>query len=203
MGVRQVTTMRHTARLLALIAGVLLLSAANCNGKSTSDERAAAATEQRMQEASAQVGLANVTQFTELRFANMIQELRDQALKTWTYTVDVNGRRHLLCESVGYGLPYGVQTTNPQKIGYSSSYGVATLPQPEPNGLFMPETAEATWVLCSNGEGGVAPVYSEPQLLVSPFPLGHVSAADNSGRSDRVQIQAEQVRADSLAPVQR
>jgi hypothetical protein len=46
-----------------------------------------------------------------------------------------------------------------------------TLPQPEPNGLFMPPDSEATWIMCSDGSGGVRPVYSEPRLVVSPFPL--------------------------------
>lgn len=68
-------------------------------------------------------------------------------------------------------------------------WGASSLGQAEPNGLYMPDSAEATWVMCSDGKGGVAPVYSEPRLIVSPFPLGHVDAAENSGFDDKVSIQ--------------
>jgi hypothetical protein len=168
---------------------VLMVLGAGACVQDNADSRAAHATEQRMQEAASQVGMPKIVNFTELKFATMISELRDQSIKTWTYVVDLNGQRHLLCESVGYGLPYGVQITNPEKIDRSSTAGYATLPQAEPNGLFMPDNAAATWVLCSDGKGGVAPVYSEPELLVSPFPLGHVDAASNSGFADTVSLQ--------------
>ncbi len=167
--------------LTVLLAAPLLMAADSCSGSNAADERA---TEQRMQEMRAQVGLPNVTNFTEAKFAKLVAELRDQEIATFTYTVDMSGQRHLLCESVGYGIPYSVQVTNPEQVAYSS----VTLPQAEPNGLFMPDQADATWVLCSDGRGGVAPVYSEPHLLVSPFPLGHVDAAENSARTDSVRI---------------
>ena len=35
-----------------------------------------------------------------------IIELRDQAISTTTYLVDLNGQLHKFCDSVGYGLPY-------------------------------------------------------------------------------------------------
>jgi len=169
---------------------VLLAGQVSCESPSPNDVRDKAATDQRMQEMRAQVGLPNIVNFTEAKFANLTAELRDQEIRTWTYYVDMNGGRHLLCESVGYGLPYSVQITNPQKIASSYSQGgFAILPQAEPNGLYMPESADATWVLCSDGKGGVAPVYSEPHLIVSPFPLGHTEAAQNSGFGDVVAIQ--------------
>jgi len=143
-----------------------------------------AATEGRMKEMRAQVGLPHIVNFTEAKFAKLTSELRDEEIRTWTYYLDMNGGRHLLCESVGYGLPYSVQVTNPE-AATGRDYA---LPQAEPNGLFMPESADATWVLCSDGKGGVAPVYSEPTLIVSPFPLGHVDAAEKSGFNDQVDI---------------
>lgn len=169
-------------KVIALLS--LLLVSTSCRQSSESlDEQA---TDSRLQEMRAQVGLPTITNFTEAKFAKLVAELRDQEIRTWTYYLDINGNRHLLCESVGYGIPYSVQVTNPEKVEYPSSG--ATLPQAEPNGLYMPDSADATWVLCSNGKGGVAPVYSEPHLLVSPFPLGHTDAAQNSGFNDRVEI---------------
>lgn len=143
-------------------------------------------TNQIMKEMRAQVGLPNITNFTEAKFARQISELRDRSIRTWTYYLDMNGGRHLLCESIGYALPYSVQLTNPEAKIINHEI---TLPQAEPNGLFMPASAEASWIMCSDGSGGIVPVYSEPRLLVSPFPLGHVEAALHSGFEDKVQMQ--------------
>jgi len=164
---------------------ILLLSIAFVGCKDNSDE---SATTTRMAELRSEVGLPKVANFTEAKFANLTTELRDQEIRTWSYYLDIQGGRHLLCESIGYGLPYSVQVTNPMRT-VNSYHDSSVIPQAEPNGLFMPESAEATWVLCSDGKGGVAPVYSEPALLVSPFPLGHVEAAENSGFADKVTIQ--------------
>lgn len=167
----------------ALVASTILLaiSLISCEGINQKD---VVETSKRMKEMRAQVGYPNITNFTEAKFAKLTSELRDKEIRTWSYYVDMNGGRHLLCESVGFGLPYSVQVTNP-----SSYYNGAVLPQAEPNGLYMPDSAEASWVLCSDGKGGVAPVYSEERLIISPFPLGHVEAATNSGFNDKVSIQ--------------
>ena len=125
-----------------------------------------------MQKAAAQsVGMPNITNWTEKRFAKLIYELKDQEVTTYSYFMDMQGRLHFLCESVGYGLSASVQYSNPEKVVKDDSYGYGALAQPEPNGLFMPEGLAATFVLCSDGKGGVRPVYSEPELIVSPFKL--------------------------------
>ncbi len=98
----------------------------------------------------------------------MILELRDQEITTYTYISDMQGQLHYLCDSVGYGLPYSIQFNNPRR----SDWAGETLPQPDPNGLFMPDRLSATWVLCADPAGGQPrPVYSEPALIVSPFPM--------------------------------
>lgn len=174
-------------KLLLCLPLFLLLTAQDCGGNNShSVDRDA--TEKRMSEMRGQVGLPAIANFTEAKFAKLTAELRDQEIKTWSYYLDLEGRRHLLCESVGYGLPYSVQITNPMTIEDRYEGDVA-IPQAEPNGLYMPESADATWVLCSDGKGGVAPVYVEPHLIVSPFPLGHIDAAENSGFADKVTIQ--------------
>lgn len=169
------------SRLLALATAAALL----CACIDSTDRKDREQTAKAMEEMRSQVGLPNIVNFTEAKFARQVSELRDQSIKTWTYYVDLNGGRHLLCESIGYALPYSVQLTNPERYSYEGG----ALPQAEPNGLFMPDSAEASWVMCSDGKGGVAPVYSEPRLLVSPFPLGHVEAAQSSGYADKVTIE--------------
>mgnify|MGYP003609425451 CR=1 FL=1 len=105
--------------------------------------------EQLAAEANAQAGMPAIKNFQE----KMLFELRDQVnLPTMTYLwSDLNGVTKKLCDSFGYGLPYAVQYTNPQKIAEQATYlGYAILPQADPNALFMPESADATWVMCQN-----------------------------------------------------
>lgn len=162
-------------RLITSVIAILVMVAAmgaGCSPPQSSGERQAARdVEQNVSQAYAEVGSANITNFQELKFAVMIQELRDKEITTWTYTVNRNGDRRLLCESVGFGLPYSTQTTNPmQSIVGLTSGGDHAIPQAEPNALYMPDNVAATWVLCNDG-GEIKPVYSEPALLVSPFRL--------------------------------
>jgi hypothetical protein len=157
--------------LAASVAAMGMLAAGPAQADTDRDQEAA--TEQMVREAHAAVGMPTIIRFTERRFAKMILELRDKEIGTYTYITDMQGRLHFLCNSVGYGLPYSVQFTNPERY---DRYG-ATLPQPDPNGLFMPGGLSATWVLCADPQGGEPrPVYSEPALMVSPFPLKHVSS---------------------------
>ena len=46
------------------------------------------------------------------------------------------------------------------------------MPQADPNGLFMPNSADGTWLMMINPKtGDVHPTYCEPRVLVSAFPL--------------------------------
>jgi hypothetical protein len=163
------------------IAAVFSMANSNCAGNNT-DTQQRIETERMVLEASRQTGMPNIRNFTERKFAKMIYELRDKEVITYSYFMDMHGGLHFLCESIGFGLPYSVQYVNPEKWG--SYHGDGTIPQPEPNGLFMPDSLSATWVLCSDGKGNVKPVYSEPPLIVSPFRL---SSQDDLRRRMRVQ----------------
>jgi len=163
-------TMKH--KLLPLITfAVLFLSAEECQS-SNADKEQRKDQERISQQCNATVGMPSIVNCQEKKWAKMIIELRDNSkLSTYTYIVDMHGNLHLLCNSIGFGLPYAVQFTNPQKIEYSHSNQV-TMPQADPNGLFSPPTAEGTWVLCLNPETNkIAPMYVEPRIIVSTFKL--------------------------------
>jgi hypothetical protein len=164
--------------LVLCLAGLTL--AADCHNGSggNAEQKQSATTAEMQQEAWRQIGMPDIVNFQEMRFAKQIQELRDQEVTTYTYTVDRSGQLHFLCQSVGYGLPYSTQMTNPEKVARSGhNYGYAVTPQAEPNQLYMPDNVDATWVLClDESEGDVDPIYSEPKLLVSPYPLNHVDS---------------------------
>lgn len=137
----------------------------------TPTEKASEDVQQLAKRLYSEIGTPEINNFQEYKFAKQIMEMRDQRITTYTYHVDRNGNRHFICKSIGYGLPYSTQLTNPKQ--FKSSFGDAygKLPQREPNGLYMPDNVNATWILCSDGEGGVEPVYSEPKLFVSPVPI--------------------------------
>jgi hypothetical protein len=126
-------------------------------------------TRKALTEAHAQIGMPAIKNFQERKLAKMIFELRDQEkLITYAYIVNLEGELIFLGKCIGFGLPYSVQYTNPQKLRYQS----VTMPQADPNGLFMPEGLSATWLMMIDKKTGEArPVYIEPQIIVSPFPL--------------------------------
>src|SRR6185369_15518592 len=126
----------------------------------------------------------------------LIQEKRDQAnLTTWTYTKNMDGKYTFVCDSIGYGLPYNTRTNNPQHYefvttrtgvvgsGSGSGYYVddqgkrlwgehTIMAQPEPNGLFIPDSAKGTWNLCKDPKTGKPDVtYQEEDIAVFPYRL--------------------------------
>jgi hypothetical protein len=138
------------------------------------DKRQAEETQKRLLEADKQIGMPDIVNFTERRLARDILELRDQeSLSTYTYFVNLEGKLIFLGESIGYGLPYSVQFTNPEVEVYRRmDGGHGTMPQADPNGLFMPDGLSATWILLKDPETGEArPTYVEPSIVVCPFKL--------------------------------
>jgi hypothetical protein len=120
-----------------------------------------------------QVGMPSIVNFAEKRMMKDILEIRDQDVATTTYIVGMNGELHKLCNSVGYGLPYATQYTNPQAMQNDGVGHWSLLPQADPNGLYSPASAEGTWVHCVDPKSGKARVvYIEPRIIVSPIPLG-------------------------------
>jgi hypothetical protein len=158
----------------AVSIGVLLICG-GC-GEKTSDDVQREQQEKVLMEGTASIGMPAIKNFRERKLLKEILELRDQnGLVTYTYLYsEITGKLVFLGESIGYGIPYATQFTNPQKFEYSSKgAGMhGTLPQADPNGLFSPASAEGTWVLLKDPNGkDVKPVYVEPRIVVSPFKL--------------------------------
>ena len=127
-----------------------------------------------MQEAVRQVGMPNIVNFTQRKQLKMIQELCDQEnLICYAYIVpEMTGKPVFLGKCIGFGIPYATQYTNPQKVAYDQWHDSPVLSQADPNGLFMPDNAEGTWLMMIDPKTKeIHPVYCEPRVLVSPFPL--------------------------------
>ena len=164
-------------KIISIVAlSIAAVSLTACSYTPSSDQIQNQKQEEISRQSVESVGLPAIKNFQEKRIMKDIIELRDQPnLVTYTYTQDMSGRLHKICDSVGYGLPYSTQYTNPERIasGFETpGTGNITLPQADPNGLYSPSSASGTLVLCKvPGKDSVKPIYIEPNVIVSPFPL--------------------------------
>jgi hypothetical protein len=155
------------------VVGCLLLamSFAGCDMEQSSKQIESNKQEELSKRAVTIVGLPAITNFAEKRMMKDILELRDQNTPTVTYLVGMENQLTKLCDSVGFGLPYATQYTNPQSETHSDGHYIV-LPQADPNGLYSPAAADGTWVLCVDHKDGKAkPLYVEPRIIVSPIEL--------------------------------
>lgn len=169
--------MKRTLLITAVLAS-LSLGIVGCEGeKSTAEQTQREETNRLTAEAQRQVGMPAIKNFQERKLMKQILELRDsEDLITHAYIVNLNGDLIYLGKCIGFGLPYSVQFTNPEKVhkGGSSTAGYwgVTVPQADPNGMYMPQGLSATWLMMLDEDSGeVRPVYVEPEIIVSPFPL--------------------------------
>jgi hypothetical protein len=151
----------------------------------TTDLKQSKETEQLLTEANNQIGMPEIKEFYEKKMLKEIYELRDNSkLVTYTYTTAMDGKKIFQFKSMGYGLPMSVQYSNPMKYtgvlaekivkgdgGLPYDYSYQIMPQPEPNGLFMPEGLSSTWIMRITDDGKREPVYMEETITVSPSKL--------------------------------
>ncbi|MEK7574483.1 MAG: hypothetical protein AAB514_03070 [Patescibacteria group bacterium] len=169
--------MKKTALFFGIIFVFTVLQGCDM---SSSDSIQREQQEKILAEGTAQVGMPAIKNFRERKILKDIMELRDQeGLVTYTYLENLSpvvipgktalgGKLTFFGETIGYGIPYATQFTNPEKVVYTT----VTLPQADPNGLFSPGSAEGTWVLMKDPNGkDVKPVYIESRIVVSPFKL--------------------------------
>lgn len=158
---------------LICAAMFMLLTSESCEGTKSSNLEMSVKQERLMTEANRQLGMPAIVNFQERKIAKMIFELRDRSdLVCYAYIVNhMTGKLVFIGKCIGYGLPYSTQYTNPE-ISITGRQGIVTLPQADPNGLFMPQGLSATWLMMINPESGdPTPVYIEPEIIVSPFKL--------------------------------
>jgi hypothetical protein len=147
------------------LAIILSLFITACDSQPTADSLDSKAQSAMTLEATREAGMPNVTHYAERKALKMILELRDRDAPTWTYRTDMNGKYHLVCPSIGFPIPYATQYTNPMRIVWPVTGSFTTLPQADPNSLFMPSSADATFIRCINyTTGKVEVAYSEDKV---------------------------------------
>ena len=165
--------MKKFLSMAILFASIVLLVSCDLNGETSRTEQEQ--TEQQgklVSEAQKQCGLPALVNFQERKMMKKVIEQRDKAdLVCYAYLFsNQTGRLIYIGKCMGYGLPYSTQYTNPQRVYFLTSGSVA-IPQPDPNGLYMPSDAHGTWLLMIKPDGDTTPVYVEPDVIVSPFKL--------------------------------
>ena len=170
-----------------LFVGMLLLGILffGCTEKAkNSDAIQAKQTETALAEAQRQIGMPNIVNFQQRKLLKTIFELCDKEdLICYAYIKsDYQGKLMFIGKCIGYGIPFSAQFTNPEKVVHGDKqlgYDLAgiinypmILPQADPNGLFMPTSSSATWLIMIDPKTNEPrPVYIEPEIVVSPFPL--------------------------------
>jgi hypothetical protein len=166
---------------------LITLSYFACDKQTTnySDIVQAKATEQALMEANREIGMPNIINFQQRKLMKLIYELCDKEdLVCYAYIKsDYQGKLVYIGQCIGYGIPFSAQYTNPEKIvdaaAHLANYHFINLPQADPNGLFMPTSSSATWLMMVDpSTGKPRPVYLEPEIVVSPFPLHEIIGND-------------------------
>jgi len=106
-----------------------------------------------------------------------LYKLRNQKVSTYTVWRSDYGMIEGHTASIGYGIPYDTSLTNPlvatgeSMEGYSKA-ALASVEQPEPNGIFASKNTTATWVLSIDEKTGmIMPIYVEGKVTVYPYPI--------------------------------
>lgn len=152
----------HVIFAMVLIFSIMIMS--GCTWDNT-DSIQRAQQEAMLTQQNAEVGLPNISNWNEKKMFKRVLEMRDKTdLITYVYTQNMEGKYVYEGQAIGFPIPYSTQYTNPEK---SSGNGYA-LPQADPNGLFMPSSANATWIQMVNEETGNPEIaYFETNLIVS------------------------------------
>jgi len=155
-----------------LITCFLTLGNTDCSNNSSAEKQQTEQTNQILDEINRELGLPNLTHFQQKKLMKLIYELCDKEdLICYAYIKsDYQGKLVFVGKCIGFGVPFSAQYTNPMKKLWSTSEG--TIPQADPNGLYMPTSSSATWLMmidpCTNEPKAT---YWEPEIVVSPFEL--------------------------------
>jgi hypothetical protein len=93
----------------------------------------------------------------------------------------MTGKYVFIGKTIGYPIPYATQFTNPQKFdqarlpglnGNTHNYVEGVIGQADPNGLYSPPAADATWVMVIDPATNKPVVaYIEDKVDAFPFKL--------------------------------
>lgn len=180
--------MKETRVFAAAVTSILLLGGlAGCLEESQVDQEQAKVEQQQSQYAIGQP-IPAFDWSLERHLLIELYNLRNQRVATHSVWRSDHGVVEGDCPSMGYGLPYDTSLTNPWQGEYFYSGGVATVGQPEPNGVFASQNTAATWVMCVGEAGSIEPVYVETKVTVYPYPVAVDYATDRVTKAGEASV---------------
>lgn len=166
-----------------LMMAVMAMSLSGCMETESSNpagERQATATRQNMDGADKQVGMPRITHYTQRKLLKNAYEDMDQVIITYAYTQGLDGKFLCIGQSLGYSVSLGTQFTAPtypqyiylKNAGDGGHGGVYDQAQPEPNGLYMPNSGDSSIVNLIDPKTGHAHTSTfESHVNTVPFKL--------------------------------
>ena len=163
-------------RTIALLGVSVFALDPGCDEQPTVDQQQAAEQARSLEQAHAKIGMPNIINFREKETLKEIREDCDTGIATHAYLENpMLGCLIYLGPAEGYAIPYAAQFTAPTKHVPAGNCCGYEQPQAESNGLFMPSSAEGTWVKLKDPNGtGTKSTYFEPRVVVSPYRLTNV-----------------------------
>lgn len=167
-------------KLILISALALSLTACGRQDTNPAATRQADATRIAMDTADREIGMPRIANYAQRKLLKNAYEDMDQTTLVYVYTQAIDGRFVCLGQAVGYGVSLGTQftaPTYPQRIrmhseGYADEVGIFEQAQPEPNGLFMPESGAATIVnIVDPITGKARTALIEPDVVTTPNKL--------------------------------
>lgn len=166
-------------RVILMSSCAILLMANNggCLDQQQSDpaaQRQAVATMQAMDNADRSTGMPRIVNFAQRKLLKNAYEDMDQTTLTYVYSQALDGKFVCLGQALGYGVSLGTQFTAPHRPEYhaDTSGGNIMIEQPEPTGLYSPDSGAATIVDLINPKNGEAhTAVVEPNIVTVPFEL--------------------------------
>ena len=176
--------MRKFIIVLAIIfMSVSFLTSCMKDTSSQAEQDQTLETNRILEEINREIGLPNIVNFQQKKLMKMVFEMCDKAdLLCYAYLqCNYTGELIYLGKCIGYGVPFSDQYTSPLKVidvdrikGMRADQGadIQVVPQADPNGLYMPTSSDATWLLVVDprtNESGLA--YIEHRISVFPFKI--------------------------------
>jgi len=174
--------MKRLYLIILMFISLILIVSCDDAVKDSAQREQSKQTALAMNEAQRQVGMPNIINFQQRKLLKMVYELADKEnLVCYAYIKsDYQGKLFFIGKCIGYGVPFSAQYTSPTKVAdvedvapYNpTGYHFVTVPQADPNGLYMPTSSSATWLMMIDPKTNKPrPVYIEPEIVVSPFKL--------------------------------
>ncbi len=167
--------MKKILMMFMLAAAMFALTA--CDGKTSSASKETQAVERQQGQYQKGQPIPTFNWSLERHLLSELYKLRNKKVTTHAVWRSDYGMIEGDCPSMGYGLPYDTSLTNPlvatdisQRGQVHSCQGgaLASVEQPEPNGIFASKNTSATWVICVGEAGGLEPVYVESKVTIYP-----------------------------------